>query len=147
MRGPSASCTGKGAGLTTCGSGAESCCTTIAVNQTTKLDKFQVTGNEVNDYRGDKELPAPVQDLSVAYRSVSERRLFAKLPDGMTVDAQGGVWVAVVMGVGEIVRFKPDGMLDRRVKVPAKSITSVALGGPDMRDLYAVRSITAMIAP
>jgi sugar lactone lactonase YvrE len=48
------------------------------------------------------------------------------------------VWVAVVMGAGEIVRFKPDGMLDRRVKVPAKSVTSVALGGPDMRDLYAV---------
>jgi xylono-1,5-lactonase len=75
-------------------------------------------------------------------RTVSERRLFAKLPeespDGMTVDAQGGVWVAVVMGVGEIVRFKPDGMLDRRVKVPAKSVTSIALGGPDMRDLYAV---------
>src|SRR5216684_715136 len=38
------------------------------------LDKFQVTGNEADDYRGDKELPAPVQDLSVAYRSVSERR-------------------------------------------------------------------------
>ena len=77
-----------------------------------------------------------------ADRTVSERRLFAKLPegspDGMTVDAQGGVWVAVVMGVGEIVRFKPDGMLDRRVKVPAKSVTSIALGGPDMRDLYAV---------
>jgi gluconolactonase len=75
-------------------------------------------------------------------RTVSERRLFAKLPegspDGMMVDVQGGVWVAVVMGAGEIVRFKPDGMLDRRVKVPAKSVTSVALGGPDMRDLYAV---------
>ncbi|MGH7837795.1 MAG: SMP-30/gluconolactonase/LRE family protein, partial [Candidatus Binataceae bacterium] len=59
-------------------------------------------------------------------------------PDGMTVDAEGGVWVAVVMGPGEVVRFKPDGTLDRRVKVPAKSVTSVAFGGPDMRDLYAV---------
>jgi len=75
-------------------------------------------------------------------RTVSDRRLFAKVPegapDGMTVDAEGGVWAAVVMGPGEIVRFKPDGTLDRRVKVPAKSVTSVAFGGPDMRDLYAV---------
>jgi len=75
-------------------------------------------------------------------RTVGPRRLFAKVPegapDGMTVDAEGGVWVAVVMGPGEVVRFKPDGTLDRRVKVPAKSVTSVAFGGPDMCDFYAV---------
>ena len=75
-------------------------------------------------------------------RTVSDRRLFAKVPegapDGMTVDAEGGVWAAIVMGPGEIVRFKPDATIDRRVKVPAKSVTSVAFGGPDMRDLYAV---------
>lgn len=77
-----------------------------------------------------------------ADRTVSDRRLFAKVPegspDGMTVDADGCVWAAIVMGPGEIVRFKPDGAVDRRVKVPAKSVTSVAFGGPDMRDLYAV---------
>ncbi|HVN90335.1 MAG TPA: SMP-30/gluconolactonase/LRE family protein [Candidatus Binataceae bacterium] len=75
-------------------------------------------------------------------RTVSDRRLFAKVPegapDGMTVDAEGGVWAAIVMGPGELVRFKPDGTVDRRVKVPAKSVTSVSFGGPDMRDLYAV---------
>ena len=77
-----------------------------------------------------------------ADRTVSDRRLFAKvpegIPDGMTVDAEGCVWAAIVMGPGEIVRFKRDGTVDRRVKVPAKSVTSVAFGGPDMRDLYAV---------
>jgi xylono-1,5-lactonase len=77
-----------------------------------------------------------------ADRTVSDRRLFAKVPegspDGMTVDAEGCVWAAIVMGPGEIVRFKPNGTVDRRVKVPAKSVTSVAFGGPDMRDLYAV---------
>ncbi|MDB6103078.1 MAG: arginine decarboxylase [Gammaproteobacteria bacterium] len=52
------------------------------------LDKFQVTGNEVNDYRGDKELPAPVQDLSVAYRSVSERRLVECYHDALTAREQ-----------------------------------------------------------
>jgi xylono-1,5-lactonase len=77
-----------------------------------------------------------------ADRTVSDRQLFARLPDGMpdgmTVDVEGAVWVAVVGGPGEIVRFRSDGTLDRRVKVPAKTVTSVAFGGPDMRDLYAV---------
>ena len=46
-------------------------------------------------------------------RTVGDRRLFAKMPDGMpdglTVDAEGGVWAAMVAGPGEIVRFKSDG--------------------------------------
>jgi xylono-1,5-lactonase len=75
-------------------------------------------------------------------QSVSDRQLFARLPegmpDGLTIDAEGAVWVAVVGGPGELVRFKPNGTLDRRLKVPAKTVTSVAFGGPDMRDLYAV---------
>ncbi len=77
-----------------------------------------------------------------ADRTVSDRQLFAKLPDGMpdgmTVDVEGGVWVAVVAGSGEVVRFKPDGTLDQRINIPAKTITSVAFGGPDMCDLYVV---------
>src|SRR5580700_206589 len=75
-------------------------------------------------------------------RTVGDRRLFARLPegmpDGLTIDAEGGVWVAVVAGPGEIVRFRSDGTLDRRIKVPARTVTSVAFGGPDMRDLYVV---------
>ena len=77
-----------------------------------------------------------------ADRTVSDRQLFAKLPDGMpdgmTVDIEGGVWVAVVAGSGEVVRFKPDGTLDKRINIPAKTITSIAFGGPDMCDLYVV---------
>ncbi len=77
-----------------------------------------------------------------ADQTVSDRRLFGRLPegmpDGLTVDAEGGVWVAVVGGPGEVVRFKSDGSIDRRVKVPAKTVTSVAFGGPDLCDLYVV---------
>jgi gluconolactonase len=77
-----------------------------------------------------------------ADRTVSPRQLFARIPegmpDGMTVDVEGGVWVAVVAGRGEVIRFKPDGTIAERIKVPAKTITSVAFGGPDMQDLYVV---------
>jgi D-xylonolactonase len=75
-------------------------------------------------------------------RTVSDRQIFAKLPDGMpdgmAVDIEGGVWVAVVAGQGEIVRFKPDGTIDQRINVPARTVTSVAFGGPDMCDFYTV---------
>lgn len=77
-----------------------------------------------------------------ADRTVSPRQLFAQIPegmpDGMTVDVEGGVWVAVVAGKGEVVRFKPDGTIAERINIPAKTITSVAFGGPDMQDLYVV---------
>ncbi|MGH8139173.1 MAG: biosynthetic arginine decarboxylase [Steroidobacteraceae bacterium] len=52
------------------------------------LDKFRVTGTEADDYRGDEELPQPVQDLSVAYRSVSERRLVECYHDALTAREQ-----------------------------------------------------------
>jgi xylono-1,5-lactonase len=75
-------------------------------------------------------------------RRVGDRRLFARLPegmpDGLTIDAEGGVWAAVVNGPGEVVRFKNDGTLDQRIKVPAKTVTSLAFGGADMHDLYVV---------
>jgi arginine decarboxylase len=52
------------------------------------LDKFQVTGNEVADYNGAQELPAPIKDLAVAYRSVNERRLVECYHDALTAREQ-----------------------------------------------------------
>jgi D-xylonolactonase len=72
---------------------------------------------------------------------VKDRRIFAKLPegwpDGMAVDAEGGLWVAAVR-VGEVVRFKNDGTLRERIKLPSTMVTSLAFGGNDMTDLYVV---------
>lgn len=76
-----------------------------------------------------------------ADRRVKDRRVFATLPegwpDGMAVDVEGGVWVAVVR-YGEVVRFKANGTLERRMKMPASMVTSLAFGGADMMDLYVV---------
>jgi sugar lactone lactonase YvrE len=57
------------------------------------------------------------------------------LPDGMTLDAEGGIWVAL-HGAGVVHRYLPDGRLDRVIRVPAKMVTCPAFGGPDLGDLY-----------
>jgi sugar lactone lactonase YvrE len=57
------------------------------------------------------------------------------LPDGMTVDAEGGLWVAL-HGSGTIRRYTLDGRVDRVVRVPPAMVTCCAFGGPDLADLY-----------
>ena len=79
-------------------------------------------------------------DVSAA-GEVSGRRVFAALPrgapDGLCVDAAGGVWVAA-WGGGCALRFAADGALALTLEVPARQVTSVCLGGRDGRDLIAV---------
>ena len=76
------------------------------------------------------------------------RRIFASFadfqgyPDGMTVDAEGFVWVAEVYS-GRLVRFDPRGALDRVVGLPVFSTTSVMFGGPNLDIAY----ITSMARP
>lgn len=73
-------------------------------------------------------------------RSVADRRIFARTegwPDGMAVDAEGGLFVALAHG-SAVVHVKADGTIDRRIEIPASFVTSVTFGGPDLRDLYIV---------
>ncbi|MBM6594786.1 SMP-30/gluconolactonase/LRE family protein [Microvirga pudoricolor] len=56
-------------------------------------------------------------------------------PDGMTVDAEGHVWVCH-WGGSRITRFAPDGSVERILPVPTAQVTKCAFGGPDMTTLY-----------
>jgi D-xylono/L-arabinono-1,4-lactonase len=82
-----------------------------------------------------------VFDYDLDSGEISNRRLFAEvaqgdgLPDGLTVDKQGGVWSARWDG-SCLVRYTPDGVETRRVTFPAKKVSSAIFGGPDLRDLY-----------
>lgn len=56
-------------------------------------------------------------------------------PDGMTFDADGGLWVAC-WGGGCVRRFTPDGAFDRRIDLPASQITSCTFAGPDLDRMF-----------
>lgn len=56
-------------------------------------------------------------------------------PDGMALDAQGGLWVAQWQG-GGISRFDVNGHLTHHVEVPVSNVTNLAFAGPDLHQLY-----------
>lgn len=72
-------------------------------------------------------LPAP--RVLVDYAGTGRR------PDGLTVDAEGFLWVAEIDG-SRVARYAPDGRLDRAVILPCRKPSSVAFGGPDLSTLF-----------
>ena len=71
-------------------------------------------------------------------------RAFAELPDqgrpdGLTVDAEGGVWVAVSNG-GVVHRYSTDGVLDVVLEVPARKVTACTFGGAELEQLFITTS-------
>jgi sugar lactone lactonase YvrE len=67
------------------------------------------------------------------------------VPDGMTVDEEGSLWVAFWNG-GAVRRYRPDGSLVQEVELPPRQVSSCAFGGADLGDLYittAARGLSA----
>ena len=73
--------------------------------------------------------------------ALSGRRRFVSVdrgegvPDGLTLDAEGCLWLAV-WDSSELRRYTPDGRLDTVVRLPARQVTCPAFGGPGLRTLY-----------
>ena len=87
-------------------------------------------------------------DCDPASGAISNRRTFTRVDmsgggaaDGSTVDAEGYLWNAQVYD-GKLVRYAPDGSVDRVIEMPVKKVTSVMFGGPELDVLY----VTSMAA-
>ena len=78
------------------------------------------------------------------------RRVFAEtaapaFPDGSAVDCEGYLWNAEFLG-GRVVRYAPDGRVDRVIACPVDRPTCCGFGGPDLRALFITSTCQNMTA-
>lgn len=79
-------------------------------------------------------------DYDTTTGSAENGRVFARVedgsgPDGAAVDSEG-FYVCAAFGGGCVLRFDPDGRLERRIEMPARYVTMPAFGGPDLSTLF-----------
>jgi sugar lactone lactonase YvrE len=90
-----------------------------------------------------------VFDFDLVTGTIANRRSLTRIergegwPDGLTLDADGYIWVALWSGAA-VRRYAPDGTLDRIVATPTTYPTSCTFGGPTFRDLYVTTAATAL---
>ena len=82
-----------------------------------------------------------IYDYDLETGHISNRRPFVQVPagtgypDGLAVDAEGCVWSAM-WGGWRVVRYTPDGKLDREIRLPVERVSSCVFGGPELDELY-----------
>jgi sugar lactone lactonase YvrE len=81
---------------------------------------------------------------------LGKHRIFAQTPDraypdGAAIDAEGCLWSAH-WGAGAVVRYTPDGRIDRTLRVPASQPSCVCFAGPDL-DVLCVTSARENLDP
>ena len=80
-------------------------------------------------------------DYDIDEGTLSNKRVFASyrqdagVADGSTVDAEGCLWNAQLIS-GDLVRYAPDGSVERRIGMPVRNITSVNFGGDNLDEIY-----------
>jgi sugar lactone lactonase YvrE len=84
--------------------------------------------------------------------SARNRRVFVQvpnaegLPDGLVVDSEGHVWSAQWYG-SAVVRYDPDGKVERRIQLPPKQVSSLTFGGPELTDIFVTSAGQSEIMP
>jgi L-arabinonolactonase len=90
-------------------------------------------------------------DLNPETGALGDRRAFADTrglggsPDGSAVDAEGYLWNAQ-WGLWRVVRYAPDGSIDRIVELPVEQPSKCAFGGEDLSTLYVASAREGLLA-
>jgi len=80
-------------------------------------------------------------DYDIDTGNISNKRVFISsedqvgIIDGSTIDEEGYLWNAEIVS-GDLVRYTPEGKVDRRIPIPCKTITSVMFGGDNLDVIY-----------
>ena len=91
-------------------------------------------------------------DYDIETGSAWNRRLWLETddsmgrPDGAAVDADGCYWSARFRG-SRVIRFTPDGRIDREVQLPVSQVTMCAFGGSDLKTLFITTAAEHLEAP
>ncbi|HPD31657.1 MAG TPA: SMP-30/gluconolactonase/LRE family protein [Phycisphaerae bacterium] len=91
-------------------------------------------------------------DVNPSTGELSGRRVVVQvptdegIPDGLTVDAEGYIWSAQWYG-SQIVRYDPQGKVERRIAMPVKQVSSIIFGGDDLTDLYVTTAGQSWVGP
>jgi sugar lactone lactonase YvrE len=83
-------------------------------------------------------------DFDAASGAFTNRRTFSEIsgdghPDGMAIDEEDGIWVAL-WGGSAVHRYDAAGRLDLVVELPVSKVTACAFGGPELRSLFITTS-------
>lgn len=90
-----------------------------------------------------------VYDFDLTTGETANRRVFVDstaengVPDGLAVDSEGCVWSAR-WGGWKVTRYDPDGRAALEIPFPVEYVTSCALGGPNLDELYVTTAWTAV---
>jgi sugar lactone lactonase YvrE len=91
-------------------------------------------------------------DFDLGSGALQNRRRFVEIgpgdgtPDGMTIDTEGGIWVALLGGAA-VRRYTRDGLLDQVIEFPVSLVTSCAFGGPNLDELYVTTAAHRLKSP
>jgi L-arabinonolactonase len=97
--------------------------------------------NKIMYYIDSRRLVIYAYDFDLQTATISNRRSFVQLnemagtPDGMTVDSDGNLWVALYGG-WKVVRFSPSGKVIEEIPFPVSKPSSCTFGGKDFDELF-----------
>lgn len=90
-------------------------------------------------------------DFDLDSGQASNKRIFLRFteadgsPDGMTTDAEGGLWIAH-WGASKITRHDPEGRVTHAIVLPCSQVSSCTFGGRDLQTLFITTASTGLTA-